>query len=102
MTVGCFDMLENPIPVKRLIGYLPENAPAYADMTVGGFLGFTAELRGLRGEDKKKAVNRAVEMCFLDAVLHQSIDTLSKGYRHRTGFAQSIFHDREMMVLEGP
>ncbi len=75
VTVGGFDMLENPIPAKRLIGYLPENAPAYTDMTVGGFLNFTAELRGLRGEDRKKAVNRAVEMCFLDAVLHQSIDT---------------------------
>src|SRR6266404_81172 len=50
--VGGFDMIENPIPAKRLIGYLPENAPAYADMTVSGFLNFTAELRGLRGEEK--------------------------------------------------
>src|SRR6267154_5982896 len=73
--VGGFDMVENPIPAKRLIGYLPENAPAYTDMTVNGFLGFVAELRGLRGDDKKRAVGRAVEMCFLDAVLHQSIDT---------------------------
>src|SRR5947207_5601070 len=100
--VGGFNMLENPIPAKRLIGYLPENAPAYTDMTVGGFLGFCAELRGLRGEDKRKAVNRAVEMCFLDSVLHQSIDTLSKGYRHRTCFAQSIIHDPEILVLDEP
>ncbi len=100
--VGGFDMLENPIPAKRLIGYLPENAPAYTDMTVYGFLNFTAELRGLRGEDRKKAVNRAVEMCFLDSVLHQSIDTLSKGYRHRTCFAQSIIHDPEILVLDEP
>src|SRR6266436_6398440 len=100
--VGGFDMLENPIPAKRLIGYLPENAPAYSDMTVNGFLNFTAELRGLRGEDKKRAVSRAVEMCFLDAVLHQSIDTLSKGYRHRTCFAQSIIHDPEILVLDEP
>src|SRR5437016_9213336 len=102
VSVGGFDMIENPIPAKRLIGYLPENAPAYADMTVTGFLNFTAELRGLRGEDKKKAVNRAVEMCFLDSVLHQSIDTLSKGYRHRTCFAQSIIHDPEILVLDEP
>src|SRR5258707_2022700 len=102
VTVGGFNMIENPIPAKRLIGYLPENAPAYTDMTVGGFLNFTAELRGLRGEDKKKAVNRAVEMCFLDAVIHQSIDTLSKGYRHRTCFAQSIIHDPEILVLDEP
>jgi len=100
--VGGFDMIENPIPAKRLIGYLPENAPAYTDMTVNGFLNFAAEIRGLRGEDKKRAVGRAVETCFLDAVLHQSIDTLSKGYRHRTCFAQSIIHDPEILVLDEP
>src|SRR5438094_1599683 len=100
--IGQFDMIERPIEAKRLIGYLPENAPAYSDMTVGGFLNFAAELRGLRGEDKTKAVNRAVEMCFLDAVFHQSIDTLSKGFRHRTCFAQSIIHDPEILVLDEP
>jgi ABC-2 type transport system ATP-binding protein len=100
--VGGFDMVENPIPAKKLIGYLPENAPAYSDMTVHGFLNFAAELRGLRGEDKKKAVHRAVEMCFLESVLHQSIDTLSKGYRHRTCFAQSIIHDPPILILDEP
>ena len=74
-------MDKNPIPAKRLIGYLPENAPAYADMTVSGFLNFAAELRGLRGDAKKKAVARAIEMCFLESVQHQSVETLSKGYR---------------------
>src|SRR5438552_6312654 len=98
--VGDYDILEDPIPAARLIGYLPENAPAYTDMTVHGFLNFAAELRGLRGEERKKAVNRAVELCFLDSVLHQSIDTLSKGYRHRTCFAQSIIHDPEVLVLD--
>src|SRR5829696_2071211 len=82
VAVGGFDMVENPIPAKRLIGYLPENAPSYNDMTVHGFLAFSAELRGLSGEAKKKAVSRAVEMCFLENVVHQSVDTLSKGYRH--------------------
>jgi ABC-2 type transport system ATP-binding protein len=95
-------MAEDPIPAKRMIGYLPENAPAYTDMTVGGFLNFAAELRGLRGEDRKKAVNRAVEMCFLESVVHQSVDTLSKGYRHRTCFAQSIIHDPPILVLDEP
>src|SRR5437016_3483553 len=98
VSVGGFDIVENPIEAKRLIGYLPENAPAYTDMTVYGFLNFAAEIRGLRGEAKKKAVNRAVEMCFLESVLHQSIETLSKGYRHRTCFAQSIIHDPEVLV----
>ena len=64
-------MLENPLPAKRLIGYLPENAPSYTDMTVHGFLGFAAELRGLRGDAKRRAIERVVEMCFLEPVLHQ-------------------------------
>src|SRR6201986_3014093 len=100
--VGGFNMVENPIPAKRLIGYLPENAPAYTDMTVGGFLNFSAELRGLRGEAKKRAVGRAIEMCFLEPVQHQSVETLSKGYRHRTCFAQSIIHDPDVLVLDEP
>ena len=102
VTVGGFSMLEQPIEAKRLIGYLPENAPAYSDMTVKGFLSFAAELRGLRGEEKQKAVSRAVEMCFLESVLHQSIDTLSKGYLHRTCFAQSIVHDPDVLILDEP
>jgi ABC-2 type transport system ATP-binding protein len=102
VSVGGFDMVQNPIPAKRLIGYLPENAPAYTDMTVHGFLSFAAEIRGLRGEARKKAVGRAVEMCFLESVLHQSVETLSKGYRHRTCFAQSIIHDPDVLVLDEP
>src|SRR3989441_2938281 len=102
VTVGGFDIIDHPIQARRLIGYLPENAPAYTDMTVNGFLHFAAEIRGLRGETKKKAVNRVVEMCFLEAVLHQSVETLSKGYRHRTCFAQSIIHDPDVLVLDEP
>jgi ABC-2 type transport system ATP-binding protein len=102
VTVGGHDMEADPLPAKRLIGYLPENAPAYNDMTVLQFLGFTAELRGLDGDAKKKAIERVVEMCFLEGVLHQSVETLSKGYRHRTCFAQSIIHDPEVLVLDEP
>jgi ABC-2 type transport system ATP-binding protein len=100
--VGGFDVAEHPIPAKRLIGYLPENAPAYSDMTVHGFLSFAAELRGMRGDARKRAVNRAIEMCFLDSVVYQSVDTLSKGYRHRTCFAQSIIHDPPVLILDEP
>lgn len=102
VTVGGFDIVEHPIEARRMIGYLPENAPAYTDMTVYGFLNFAAEIRGLRREAKKQAVNRVVEMCFLQAVLHQSVETLSKGYRHRTCFAQSIIHDPDVLVLDEP
>ena len=100
--VGGFDMLENPLPARRLMGYLPENAPSYSDMTVHGFLNFAAELRGIQGDARRTAVNRAVEMCFLENVLHQSIETLSKGYRHRTCFAQSIIHDPDVLILDEP
>src|SRR5258708_30328378 len=102
VSVGGFDIIKNPIEARRLIGYLPENPPAYTDMTVNGFLNFCAEIRGLRGDAKKKAVSRVVEMCFLETVLHQSVETLSKGYRHRTCFAQSIIHDPDVLVLDEP
>jgi len=102
ITVGGFDMLDNPIPGKRLIGYLPENAPGYADMTVHGFLNFSAELRGISGAARKKAVHHAVELCFLENVLHQTIETLSKGYKHRTCLAQALIHDPEVLVLDEP
>jgi ABC-2 type transport system ATP-binding protein len=102
VTVGGFDVVEHPIEARRLVGYLPENAPAYTDMTVYGFLNFTAELRGLRGDARKQAVHRVVETCFLESVLHQSVETLSKGYRHRACFAQSIIHDPGVLVLDEP
>src|SRR5512134_331729 len=102
ITIGGHDMLEDPLPAKRLIGYLPENAPGYADMTVQGFLNFAAELRGLQGDARKRAVNHAVELCFLGNVLYQTIDTLSKGYKHRTCLAQSLIHDPDVLILDEP
>ena len=102
VTVGGFDIVENPIAAKRLIGYLPENAPGYADMTVHGFLSFAAELRGLRGAARKQAIDRVVEHCLLENVLHQSMDTLSKGYKHRTCLAQSLVHDPDFLIMDEP
>jgi ABC-2 type transport system ATP-binding protein len=102
VTVGGYDIASQPLAAKRLIGYLPENAPAYTDMTVEGFLSFCAELRGFRGDAKIKAVNNVIETCFLESVRFQSVDTLSKGYRHRTCFAQSIIHDPDILVLDEP
>jgi ABC-2 type transport system ATP-binding protein len=102
VSVGGHDVTEAPLAAKRLIGYLPENAASYPDMTVHGFLAFAAEIRGLRGEAKKTAVRRVVERCFLEQVLYQSIDTLSKGYRHRTCLAQALIHDPEVLVMDEP
>jgi ABC-2 type transport system ATP-binding protein len=102
VSVGGFDMLDDPLRAKRLIGYLPESAPAYSEMSVTDFLSFVAELRGLRGDEKSAAVDRVIEMCFLDSVAHQTVETLSKGYKHRTCFAQSIIHDPEVLILDEP
>ncbi|RBP35854.1 ABC-2 type transport system ATP-binding protein [Roseimicrobium gellanilyticum] len=100
--VGGIDMLEEPEKAKRLIGYLPENAPLYSDMSVSGFLGFCAEMRGLYGYARARAVDKALETCFLEPVRNQSVDTLSKGFRHRTCLAQSIIHDPEVLILDEP
>ena len=102
VSVCGFNMLEDPISGKRRIGYLPESAPSYQDMTVRSFLNFAAEIRGLRGEARKRAVHRAVETCSLESVFNQTIDTLSKGFRHRTCFAQAIIHDPEVLVMDEP
>ena len=102
VSIGDLEMAENPLEAKSQIGYLPENAPSYPEMTVSAFLRFAAEVRGKRGVERDKAVDRVIEMCFLEAVRQQSIDTLSKGYRHRTCFAQSILHDPPVLVMDEP
>jgi ABC-2 type transport system ATP-binding protein len=102
VTVGGHDAWEDPLPARRLIGYLPENAPLYTDMTVRAFLEFVAELRGLDGQGKKGAVDRAIETCSLQRVVHQQIETLSKGYRHRTCLAQAILHDPPVLIMDEP
>ena len=100
--IGSHSIVQNPEEAKALIGYLPENAPSYPDMTVEGFLKFAAEVRGLAGVDRDKAVDHSLEVCSLDSFKRQSIDTLSKGYRHRTCLAQALLHDPEVLILDEP
>ena len=102
ITIGNCDIEEDPVGAKQLFGYLPENAPAYQDMSVIGFLNFAAAVRGLSGKAKADAVARAVKICHLESVTHQTIDTLSKGYRHRVCFAQAILHDPPVLILDEP
>lgn len=96
------DMWRSPLPAKQMIGYLPEGAPSYGEMTVRGFLEFIADVRGLRGGDKKRAVTVAAEKAVLSDVMLQVIDTLSKGYRRRVGLAQAILHDPQVLILDEP
>ncbi|GIZ11391.1 ABC transporter ATP-binding protein [Pseudomonas sp. NCCP-436] len=98
---GC-DIRTRTLQAQRQIGYLPEGAPCYGDMTVRGFLGFIAEVRGLRGAEKKQRVDRAVAQVELEKVLEQSIETLSKGFKRRVGLAQAILHDPRLLILDEP
>lgn len=97
-----FDVLDKPIEAKRRLGYLPEGAPLYPDMSPRGFLNFIASIRGLRGADKTRAVDAAIAMTQLDEVLAQPIDTLSKGFKRRVGLAQALLHDPDVLILDEP
>lgn len=96
------DILQDPIGVRRSLGYLAENSPAYPEMTVGGFLNFICDVRRIKGKDRRKALDRVVPMCSIDSVYHQSIETLSKGYKRRVGLAQALIHDPPVLILDEP
>ena len=96
------DVTLNPVEVKRKIGYLPENSPVYPEMTVQEFLRFIAEVRGFRGAELDACVNRAVGLTHLEPVRRQPLDTLSKGYNQRVGFAQALLHNPPALVLDEP
>ena len=97
-----YDILQNPIGVRRSLGYLAENSPAYNEMTVGAFLDFVCDVRQIQGKDRKRALDRVVPMCSIDSVYHQTIETLSKGYMRRVGLAQALIHDPEVLILDEP
>jgi len=93
---------EFPLLAKSKIGYLPENAPLYTNKSVRDFLTFIAEIRGFSGKEKRNKVDEAIANCFLEPVENQIIETLSKGYMHRTCFAQAILHDPDILILDEP
>lgn len=97
-----FDVLQQSLPARRVMGYLPEGAPGYGDMSVMGFLEFIADIRGLRGSQRESAIERAVASVELSSVLGQTLDTLSKGFRRRVGLAQAILHDPKVLILDEP
>jgi ABC-2 type transport system ATP-binding protein len=97
-----FDVSEDPLRVRALLGYLPENAPLYPDMTVMGFLRFCAEVRGIGGKDRDLRVARTAEQCGIGDRMRDPIAVLSKGLRQRVGLAQAILPDPEMLILDEP
>lgn len=101
-SIAGFDVHEHPKEAKKRLGYLPEGAPLYAEMTPKGLLNFVAELRGLRGDAIAKHVSAAVEKTGLGPVLEQTIETLSKGYKRRVGIAQAILNDPEVLIMDEP
>jgi len=102
VTVGGDDVATAPMAVKRRIGYLPEGAPLYGDMTPRSFLDFVAEIRGFKGAERASRVERAVELTSLHSALEKPIETLSKGFKRRVGLAQAILHDPEVLILDEP
>lgn len=97
-----FDIEKDTLKAQQQIGYLPEGAPCYGDMTVRSFLEFIAEVRGFKGAEKHQRVAKAVAQVELEAVLEQSIETLSKGFKRRVGLAQAILHDPKVLILDEP
>jgi ABC-2 type transport system ATP-binding protein len=96
------DVQDEALDAKKRIGYLPEGAPAYQDMTPASFLTFIGEMRGLRGDSLKRAVSETMGKVNLQSVLDQPIETLSKGFKRRVGLAQAILHDPDVLVLDEP
>ena len=96
------DIIADPISAKRHLGYLPEGAPAYPDMTPRGFLSFIARIRGFHGTEAKRRIDLAVERTALGGVMDQPIETLSKGFKRRVGLAQALLHDPDVLILDEP
>ena len=100
--VGGVDIAASPVEVKRWIGYLPEGAPLYGEMTTRGFLQFIAGIRGYKGAEVGRRIESVVEKVSLGSVLEMPIDTLSKGFKRRVGLAQAILHDPRILILDEP
>ena len=102
VSIDGFDISENPIEAKSLMGYLPEGAPSYGDMTTLEFLNFVAQVRGFRGEEISQRVQHVLDEVELNSVSQQTIETLSKGFKRRVGLAQAIMHDPKVLILDEP
>lgn len=96
------DVVDSPMQVKKVVGYLPEHNPLYLDMYVREYLQFVGKVHGLKGTFLKNRINEMVELCGLTIEQNKKIETLSKGYRQRVGLAQALIHDPEVLILDEP
>ena len=101
-SIAGFDVLEQPLEVKRRIGYLPENPPLYNDMTTREYVAFVGRLKGLRSAELKKRLDFVIERCAIGNIRDKQLGKISKGYRQRVGLAQAIIHNPEVLILDEP
>ena len=101
-TIAGFDVFENPLEVRRLIGYLPENNPLYMDMGIVDYLQFIAKVRAIPPSKRKEQIKHVIELCGLRTEIGKDIGELSKGFRQRVGLAQALIHDPDILILDEP
>ena len=100
--VAGYDVIENPIEVRRRIGYVPETVPLYPDMKVKTYLNFVAEAKRMEKGQRRRKINEIMEQCGISGVSHRLVGNLSKGYRQRVGLAQALINDPEVLILDEP
>ncbi|MCH8227275.1 MAG: ATP-binding cassette domain-containing protein [Proteobacteria bacterium] len=101
-TINGHDIINDSLAARRIIGYLPEGAPSYGEMTVRNFLEFIARARGFKGREARRKAAAAIDRLNLESVPEQTIETLSKGFKRRVGLAQAILHDPQVLILDEP
>jgi ABC-2 type transport system ATP-binding protein len=97
-----YDINENPLEIKKLLGYLPESAPLYHDMLVYDYLGYVADIRGLENKQKLNRINELADLCGVNEIMHQPMSEISKGYKQRVGLAHAMMGDPEILIMDEP
>ncbi len=101
-SVNGFDIVQKPLEVRQSLGYMPENTPLYGEMTTLSFLNFICDVRRIAKDSRQSEIERVIDTCSLESVRHQTIETLSKGYKKRVGLAQALVSDPPVLILDEP